>query len=94
MPGSVFDRPKRDRSMNRAFKGIVGYRGMRPSMMDMEYPLKLKTKDHSNRPTGSTKRLGRKRGPGGGGVQGAMRNLRDALDRANAPDLGPRRGNE
>lgn len=47
-------------------KGIVGHMG-RPSMMALEFPLQFRGKDHSARPEGSTKRLGRKRGPGNGG---------------------------
>jgi hypothetical protein len=49
----------------KAGKGIVGYRT--PSMCDLERPLKFRGKDHSQRPANSTKRLGRRRGKGGGG---------------------------
>ena len=35
---------------------------------------------HSQRPANSTKRLGRRRGKGGGGVQGAMRRLKTSVE--------------
>jgi hypothetical protein len=58
--------------------GIVGYRT--PSMFDLDSPVKFQGRDHSQRPAGSTKRLGRKRGKGGGGVQGAMDRLAASLE--------------
>jgi hypothetical protein len=70
-------RQRRRDALNRsAGKGIVGY----PTIKRPAYPpLQFVGKDHSQRPAGSTKRLGRKRGPGGGGVQGAMARLADSL---------------
>jgi hypothetical protein len=62
----------------KAGKGIVGYRT--PSMLDLEHPLNFQGKDHSQRPGNSTKRIGRRRGKGGGGVQGAMRRLAAAVN--------------
>lgn len=67
------------RRRRRPVKGIVGY----PTTMHHPYPpLQFVGKDHSQRPATSTKRLGRRRGPGGGGVKGAMRRLAEAMDEA------------
>lgn len=57
----------RRRRGRRSLKGIVGYQGRRPSMMNMEHPLQFHGKKMSYRPNHSTKRLGRRRGPGNGG---------------------------
>lgn len=59
-------------------KGIIGYRS--PSFFDLKRPVKFQGADHSQRPANSTKRLGRKRGKGGGGVQGAMRRIKVSLE--------------
>lgn len=64
--------------VRKAGKGIVGYRT--PEMFDLEHPLKFMGKDHSKRPATSTKRIGRRRGKGGGGVKGAMRRLKEAQE--------------
>ncbi len=66
------------RKTRKAGKGIVGYRT--PSMLDLDRPLQFRGKDHSQRPANSTKRIGRRRGKGGGGVQGAMRRLKASLE--------------
>ncbi len=70
---------RRDALGRSAGKGIVGY----PTTKNPPYPpLQFVGKDHSQRPAHSTKRLGRKRGPGGGGVKGAMRRLKAQFEKA------------
>jgi len=63
MPGGITMKTRR------MGKGIVGYRS--PSLHDLEHPLRFQGKDHIARPATSTKRLGRRRGKGGGGRGGA-----------------------
>jgi len=61
-------RRRRDLLNRPAGKGIVGY----PTRLKPLYPpLQFVGKDHSQRPEASTKRIGRKRGPGGGGRSAA-----------------------
>jgi hypothetical protein len=62
----------------KAGKGIVGYRTA--SMLDLEHPVTFRGKDHSQRPANSSKRIGRRRGKGGGGVQGAMRRFAASIN--------------
>ena len=74
MPAGITNKTRK------AGKGIVGYRT--PSIYDLEHPLRFQGKGHGQRPANSTKRLGRRRGKGGGGVQGAMRRLKASLETA------------
>lgn len=72
MPGAVSRRSLRQRrrdDLNRsAGKGIVGY----PTNLKPPYPpIQFVGKDHSQRSETSTKRLGRRRGRGGGGRNAA-----------------------
>jgi hypothetical protein len=52
--------------------GIAGF--------DQEKRLRFRGKDHSQRPATSTKRLGRRRGPGGGGVKGLYRRIKAEME--------------
>lgn len=62
-----------------AGKGIVGYQ---TNAKAPRYPpLQFQGKDHSERPAYSTKRLGRPRGPGGGGRGGELRRLKEMEER-------------
>lgn len=67
---------RRELIHRRIGKGIVGFH----HTLRVPYPpLRFRGKDHSQRPEFSTKRLGRLRGPGGGGVQGEMQRLAGRL---------------